>query len=111
DEERRKRLRVIFRDGGQAGVQYTTGSIAMAASVGLLVALTAQIVDVPGAVPLGLWAALWDLVPLIGAVVGALPVALFAAADSPARGIVVLLLFIAYEGFESAVVQKHLEER
>jgi predicted PurR-regulated permease PerM len=111
DEDRRDRLRTIFRDGGSAGVQYTTGSIAMSASVGLLVWLTAQVVDVPGAVPLGLWAALWDLVPLIGAVVGALPVALLAAADSPTTGVIVLVLFIAYEGFESALVQRHLEER
>lgn len=111
DEKKRKQLHVILRDGGRAGVQYTTGSLAMAMSVGLLVVFTAEVVDVPGAMPLGLWAALWDFVPLIGAVVGALPVAILAAADSPTTGVVVLLLFIAYEGFESAVLQRHLEER
>jgi predicted PurR-regulated permease PerM len=111
DDERRERWRTILRDGGQAGVRYMTGSLAMAASVGLLVAATAKIVDVPGAVPLGLWAALWDFVPLIGAVVGALPVAVLAAAESPTSGVIVLLLFILYEGFESAVIQRHLEQR
>ncbi|HUR77751.1 MAG TPA: AI-2E family transporter [Acidimicrobiales bacterium] len=111
DEARRRQLHVILRDGGRAGVQYTTASLAMAASVGLLVVFTAQVVDVPGPVPLGLWAALWDFVPLIGAVVGALPVAILAAAESPIMGVVVLLAFIAYELFESAILQRHLEQR
>lgn len=111
DADLRRRLHEIVRDGGRAGVQYTTGSLAMAASVGLLVGFTAQVVQVPGAVPLGLWAGLWDLVPLIGAVVGALPLALLAAAISPTTGVVILLFFIVYEGFESAIVQRHLEER
>jgi predicted PurR-regulated permease PerM len=111
DEERRTKLHRILRDGGTAGVQYVTGSLAMSASVGLLVVFTASVVDVPGAVPLGLWAALWDLVPLIGAVAGALPVAILAAADSPTTGVMVLLLFIAYEAFETALVQRQLEQR
>ncbi len=109
DRARRDQLRGILRDGGRAGVRYTTGSLMMAASAGLLVGLTARIVDVPGAVPLGLWAALWDFVPLIGVVIGALPVVVLAAAASPTTGAVVLLAFIAYEGVESAVVQRRLE--
>jgi predicted PurR-regulated permease PerM len=83
----------------------------MSASAGLLVGFTAQLFGVPGAVPLGLWAALWDLVPLIGAVVGALPVVLLAAADSPVSAAVILVAFVGYQLLESAVVQRQLEER
>lgn len=111
DPKLRERVRAILRDGGRAGVQYTTGSLAMAALAGMLVGLTAYFADVPGAVPLGLWAALWDLVPLIGAVAGALPVALLAAASSPTTGLLVFVSFVAYEVVEVMVFQKQLEAR
>jgi predicted PurR-regulated permease PerM len=111
DEEMQEELKKIVSEGGRRAVQYTTGTIAMAASAGLLVGSTAELVHVPGAVPLGLWAALWDVVPLIGAVVGALPVALLAAAASPTNGVLILVAFLIYEAFEVAVLQKHLEER
>ena len=111
DEDLQQRLKKIIGDGGARGVQYTTGSLAMAASAGLFVGFTAEVVHVPGAVPLGLWAALWDVVPLIGAFVGALPVALLAAAASPTNSVIILVAFLVYEAFESAVIQKHLEER
>jgi predicted PurR-regulated permease PerM len=111
DEKRRQRLRIIVRHGGTMGVQYTTGSLAMSALAGVLIGGTAYLVHVPGAIPLGLWAALWDLVPLIGAVVGALPVALLAAAASPTTGVAIFALFIAYEAVEAFVFQQQLEER
>lgn len=109
DEKRRRRLHDALRDGGTRGVEYATGSLAMAAFAGALVTTTARVVDVPGAVPLGLWAVLWDLVPLLGAVIGALPVAVLAAASSPTTGLVVLVVFLAYEGFEVLVLQRRLE--
>src|SRR5581483_2267187 len=53
---------------------YARGTILMGAAVGLLAFAVARMADVPGAAPLGLWAGLWDAVPLIGAFVGALPI-------------------------------------
>jgi predicted PurR-regulated permease PerM len=111
NEAQQEQVKAIVGNGGRRAVQYTTGSIAMSATAGLLVGFTAKVVHVPGAVPLGLWAALWDVVPLIGAVVGALPVAILAAAASPTNGLLILVAFLAYEYFEGAVLQKNLEQR
>ncbi|HUR32718.1 MAG TPA: AI-2E family transporter [Vicinamibacterales bacterium] len=111
DEKRRTTLRTVLREGGRRGVRYTTGSLGMAAVAGVLVAATARIVDVPGAAPLSLWAALWDVVPMLGAVIGGLPVAILAAASSPAAGVAVLVVFLAYEVFEAMVLQRRLERR
>jgi predicted PurR-regulated permease PerM len=111
NETLRDQLKTIVGNGGRRAVQYTTGTIAMSATAGLLVGFTAQLFGVPGAVPLGLWAALWDVVPLIGAVVGALPVAILAAATSPTNGALILVAFLAYEYFEGAVLQGNLEQR
>ncbi|HVV38397.1 MAG TPA: AI-2E family transporter [Acidimicrobiales bacterium] len=111
DDDLRATVRSIIGNGGRRAVQYATGTLAMSASAGMLVGVTAKLVHVPGAVPLGLWAALWDVVPLIGAVAGALPVALLSAATSPTTGVLILLFFLVYEAFEAVVIQKSLERR
>jgi predicted PurR-regulated permease PerM len=109
DDRRRETIRVALRDGGRRGVQYTTGSLGMAALAGLLVAMAARLADVPGAAPLSLWAALWDVVPMLGAVIGALPVAILAAASSPTNGVLILAAFLVYEVLEAIILQRRLE--
>lgn len=109
DERRRETIRVVLREGGRRGVRYTTGSLGMAALAGLLVAVTARVVNVPGAAPLSLWAALWDIVPMLGAVIGGLPVAILAAASSPTNGVLVFTVFLVYEVLEAMLFQRRLE--
>ncbi len=109
DEKRRATVRTVLREGGRRGVKYTIGSLGMAALAGGLVAATARIVDVPGAAPLSVWAALWDVVPMLGAVIGGLPVAILAAASSPTAGVLVFLVFLAYEVLEAIFLQRRLE--
>ncbi|MEY2468810.1 MAG: hypothetical protein QOF21_1508 [Actinomycetota bacterium] len=111
DPDRQKQVRHALLRGGTRGVRYTTGSLAMSAVCGLLVALVARLVHVPGAVPLGLWAALWDVVPMIGAVIGALPVVILASATSPTHGVLVLVGFVVYEILETVIVQRRIEQR
>jgi predicted PurR-regulated permease PerM len=57
------------------------------------------------------WVALWDVVPVAGAVIGATPIVLLAAVASPVRGILLAALFIAYQCFEQLGVQRVLERR
>ncbi len=109
DETQRDRIDHALRAGVARGVKYTTGSLGMAAIAGIAVSTVARLVDVPAPVPLGVWAALWDVVPVVGGVIGALPVAVLAAAISPTTGFVVLAGFLLYEVFEMTVLQKRLE--
>lgn len=109
DEKRRARVDHALRAGVARGVSYTTGSLGMAAIAGITVSAVARIVDVPAPAPLGVWAALWDLVPVVGGVLGALPVVLLAAAANPTTGALVLAGFLLYEVFEMTVLQKRLE--
>jgi predicted PurR-regulated permease PerM len=91
--------------------RYLAGSLAMALVAGLLAYATALVADLPGPAPLALWVALFDLVPLVGVVVGALPLVLLALADSPARAVAVAVVFVAWQLVEAFVVQRRLEER
>lgn len=109
DEKRREQVDHVLRNGLSRGVQYTTGSLGMAAIAGIAVSVVARLVDVPAPAPLGVWAALWDVVPVVGGVIGALPVAILAAATNPTTGVLVLVGFLLYEVFEMTVLQKRLE--
>lgn len=110
DDRRRERVERSLRVGLAKGVSYTTGSLGMAAIAGGAVSAVARIVDVPGPAPLGVWAAIWDLVPVVGGVLGALPVAILAAATNTTTGVLVLAGFLLYEVFEMTVLQKRLEK-
>ena len=109
DEKRRERIEHALRVGVGRGVRYTTGSLGMAAIAGTAVSVVARLANVPAPAPLGVWAALWDIVPVVGGVIGALPVALLAAATNTTTGLLILAGFLIYEVFEMAILQKRLE--
>jgi len=60
----------------------------MAIAAGLLAYVCALVTDAPGAAPLALWMGVFDLVPLLGVIVGAAPLVLIVAVASPAEGLV-----------------------
>src|SRR5207248_6051460 len=82
DPARRARWRRVAAAAYERAFGYARGSIAMSAMAGLVAYAACSAVDVPGAAPLGLWVALWDLVPLVGAFLGALPIVVLAGAAS-----------------------------
>src|SRR5512132_1886134 len=85
--------------GGYVSGNLTTSAVCAAATV---VALLALRIDY--AVPLGLWAGVADLIPQVGAYLGALPAVLVALTEGPARGVATVLFFIAYQQFENYVL-------
>lgn len=90
---------------------YVGGSLSMAALAGLIAWGLAFVLDLPGAALLGLWMAMWDLVPLIGAAVGATPLVLLAAAESPTEAAVVFVIVIAFQLLEAFHLQRWVEAR
>jgi predicted PurR-regulated permease PerM len=82
--------------GGYVSGNLITSAVCAAATV---VALLALRIDY--AVPLGLWAGVADLIPQVGAYLGALPAVLIALTEGPAYGVATVLFFIAYQQFEN----------
>ena len=77
-----------------------TSVVAAVASLVTLLAL-----GLPYAFLLALWVGVADLVPLIGASIGALPAIIVAFLHSITAGIVVTVFFIVYQQFENHVLQ------
>ena len=85
--------------GGYVSGNLITSAVCAAATV---VALLVLRVDY--AVPLGLWAGVADLIPQVGAYLGALPAVLVALTEGPAYGVATVAFFIIYQQFENYVL-------
>lgn len=108
---RRAKLEVVGVAAFRRGFGYARGTLAMSMLAGLLAWSLASWADVPGPAPLALWVALWDVVPVIGAALGALPIIVLAAIVEPSKGIALAVVFIGYQVFEWLVLQHWIERR
>jgi len=70
-----------------------------------------SILGVPYAEVLALWVAFTDLIPLIGATIGAIPTIGFAFLHSTTAGVVATIFYIAYQQFENHVLQVSVMSR
>lgn len=111
-EDRRDRAKQVAAAAYPRAWRYIVGSIGMALIAGLLTYGCAQVLDLPGAAPLALWMALVDVVPVLGVVLGALPLVLLTAVTSPwwQTTLVALLLF-GFQVLETTTLQKRVERR
>jgi predicted PurR-regulated permease PerM len=62
------------------------------------------VTGVPFAVPLAVWAGLADLIPAVGAYLGAAPAIIVAFFSSPRDGLIVLVYFLVYQQVENYLI-------
>jgi predicted PurR-regulated permease PerM len=110
--QRRERVKDVAGAAYERSWRYVAGSLGMAAIAGLLAYGCANTLDLPGAAPLALWMALVDVLPVLGVVVGALPLVLLAAATSPAwQTTIVAVVLVGWQVLETNYLQKRVEQR
>jgi predicted PurR-regulated permease PerM/ubiquinone/menaquinone biosynthesis C-methylase UbiE len=110
-QEARAARRAINRMAG-AVAGYVGGALAQASVAGVTSFVMLTILGVPGALPLAVIMALLDLVPLVGATIGAVIVGVVTVfADFPSDTIIWTVFAIAYQQFENYVVQPRIQSR
>ena len=97
---------ILSRIGGFVSGAFTVAFIAALTSYVFL-----RIVDVPYALVLALVVGLLDLVPLIGATIGAVVVSLIGFTESAAVGVACVVFYVAYQQFENYVVYPRVMRR
>ena len=97
---------VLERMGG-----YVSGAMIVAALAGLAAFLMLTVLQVEFLLPLALLIALTDLIPLVGATIGAVLVTVIVFLESPTKALVVGLFFIAYQQFENFVIYPRVMSR
>jgi len=102
---RRERVRAVGRDCARAVTGYVFGNLLISLIAGLVTFFALLGFGVPFQGVLALWVGFADLIPLVGATLGAIPAVAVAFLHSTAAGIGMVVVFIIYQQFENHVLQ------
>ncbi|WP_406080598.1 AI-2E family transporter [Micromonospora sp. NBC_00858] len=100
-----ERLRRVGREVSRSVTGYLTGNLLISVICGLLTFVVLTLTGVPFAAVIGLLVAVADLIPLVGATLGAVIAAGAGFVHSPTAGIVVLVFFVVYQQVENHLLQ------
>jgi predicted PurR-regulated permease PerM len=90
------------------GGRYIRGQILVSIIVGTLCTVVLLILKVDFPVLLGAMAGLFNFIPFLGPVIGAIPAALTALFISPLKAVIVILLFIAVQQIDNYVISPNI---
>ena len=107
----RTEVRAIGHDVLRAVSGWVAGNLLTSVVAGIVTLIVLVILGLPYSVLLSLWVAVADLIPLVGATLGALPAIIVGFIEGTTEGIVVTIFFIAYQQFENHVLQPYVYGR
>ncbi len=110
-ERRRERVRRVAADASLAVSGYMFGNLVISVLAGIAAYIFLRIAGIPYPEVLALWVAFADLIPLVGATLGAIPPVLVAFLQSTPAGIATIIFFIVYQQFENNVLQVTIMSR
>jgi predicted PurR-regulated permease PerM len=102
---RAERIRRVGGDCARTITGYITGNLLISVICGVLTYVVLLILGVPFAGLIALFVAIADLIPLVGATLGAIVAVLGGFAHSITAGIVVLVFFVLYQQLENHLLQ------
>jgi predicted PurR-regulated permease PerM len=88
---------------GRLGL-WVRGQLILMGAIGVATAVTYTLLGLPGALLLGLIAAVTEAIPIIGPLLGAIPAVLVAATVSPELAVVVAIVYIVLQFIEGSVL-------
>lgn len=84
--------------------KYIRGNVIISVICGVVVYAGLTLLGVPFALPLALFAAIFDLLPLVGQTIGAIPAVIIGFGVSPIVGILVVVLHFIYQQVENNII-------
>lgn len=103
-DRRRDSIRRVARDAGQAISGYMIGNLLISLICGTTAFICLVALGVPAPFVLAIWVAFADLIPLVGAVIGAAVAVLAAFLHSTTAGVVAIIFFVVYQQVENSVI-------
>ena len=82
-------------------VAYVQGQLITSVLAGIYAFAVLSTLHVPAAIPLAVWAAVCDVLPVVGAFASGVPAVLFALTVSPVAAAAVLALYLGYHALEN----------
>ena len=105
DDRRATRIHRVAQDCAKTVTGYISGNLLISVICGSLTYAVLAIMGVPYAGLIALFVGLADLIPLVGATLGAIIATLAAFTQSTTAGIVVLVFFVVYQQLENHLLQ------
>ena len=103
--ESRPRWRNVGREIGNTVSGYVTGNLLISVIAGVSSGIVLLIMGVPFPLALGLLVAILDLIPLAGATLAGILLAIVSFVTSPLAGVVVVSFFVLYQQVENHILQ------
>jgi predicted PurR-regulated permease PerM len=100
----RQRVEVVARDCARAVTGYVTGNLLISLIAASVTYLALFVFGVPFRFLLALWVAFTDLLPLIGATLGAIPTIVIALLHSTTAGVGMAIVYFVYQQLENNVL-------
>ena len=107
-DEYEGKLQKLIEELARINGQYIRGNFIISIICGIIIYLGLLALDVPYASSLAVFAAVVDMLPLVGAFIGVIPAAIMGFSVSPQVGIFVLILFAAYQQFENNIISPNV---
>ena len=110
--EHAERIERTLKRIADAVGNYVAGAIIQATVAGITAFIVLSILHVPFAAPLALVVAFFDLIPVIGATLAGVLVAILTIfVDFPTATIVWVIFFVAYQQLENYLIQPQIQKR
>ncbi len=107
----RERFRSIFKEIERTLGGYVRGQLIVCVSLGVFVFIALTLLGVRSALVLAAFAALAEIIPLVGPLIGAVPAILVALMDSPEKAIAVTVAFVIIQQIEAQFLVPKVMER
>jgi predicted PurR-regulated permease PerM len=107
----RERVRIVAGDAARAVSGYMLGNFLISIIAGTSTYVVLKLLGVPHAEVLALWVAFADLIPLVGATLGAIPTVGVSFLHSTFAGLFALGFYVVYQQFENHVLQPSIMSR
>lgn len=105
DSEKRTSARETAEEVGRMFTGWLAGNVLTSTLATIASLIAFLIAGLPYAVLLSLWVGITDLLPLIGATMGAIPAVVIGFIHSVPSGIAMVIYFLIYQQFENHVLQ------
>lgn len=107
----RERFISIFGEIENTLGAFVRGQLILAVTLGVLAFVALSLLGVRSALPLAMFAAVAELIPMIGPFLGAAPAILIALLDSPQQALFVTLAFVIIQQIEAQILVPKVMER
>ena len=104
-DDRAQHIRAVGTDCAKTITGYISGNLLISVICGLLTYAVLKIIGIPFSGLIALFVAISDLIPLVGATLGAVVAGLAAFLYSVPAGIIVVVFFVVYQQLENHLLQ------